>query len=101
MMHEEGCTVRSGMELLMVTALICVIATNVIAGQIEERHHPHIADVVGDKHSISGTQILTAEVEPSLLSAQTTKGSKVLLGPHNLHKLLGLLHRDGVPQEIH
>jgi hypothetical protein len=75
------------------------ITTNIIGGKIQRRQRPHIADVVGDKHGISGTQNLPAEVELSLLSAQPTKGSEVLLGPHNLHKL-GLLNGDGVPQEI-
>jgi hypothetical protein len=39
-MNEEGYTFGRGMVLLAVIALICVIATNVIVGQIEEQHSP-------------------------------------------------------------
>jgi hypothetical protein len=44
--------------------------------------------------------VLTAEVELCLLSAETTEGGEVLLGLHDLHKLLGLLDWDLVLEEI-
>ena len=69
--------------------------------KIEARHGPHVADVVGDKHGISGTQILVAEIKLGLLFAQTTQGGELLLGLHDLHELLRLLDRDVVLEEVH
>ena len=73
---------------------------DVVVSEIDTRQRPHVANVVSDKHGISGTQILTAEVKLYLLSAQTTEGGEVLLRLHDLHKLLGLLDWDMVLEEI-
>jgi hypothetical protein len=60
-MKERGCTFRSGMELLVVSAFICVIATNSIASEIEYRHGPIVGGGGGgsanDGRGYSGTYV--------------------------------------------
>jgi hypothetical protein len=44
---------------------------------------------------------LVAEIKLGFLFAQTTQGDELLLGLHDLHKLLGLLDGDAVHEEVH
>ena len=52
------------------------LSAEAVAGEIEGRQRPVITDIIGDKHCISGTQRLLAEIELCFFPGQTAQGGE-------------------------